>query len=136
MRARTLISVLLGSALTGLGACSDEGRNPGDPFDPQTGAIVVELDMTGTINPTDACAVMLDGVWCGQLGHGCSLALPSVEPGTHDVALSSVRPLCDVAEGRSQRVEVEAGGTSYVHFSVICNEEKYGPEECPPWKCR
>ncbi len=124
MKRLTLIPLPLLCLAVGLSACSD--KNGEDPFEPEaprlTGDISVQvMTTTGPAYQGDVgYAVMLDGVYSGEVGPGGYLTIRDVSLGRHTVRLVQIPEDCRATDGSSKEARVEPGQTSEVYFPVHC----------------
>lgn len=85
-----------------------------------TGLIDVSVTTTGPEPDPDGYDVNLDGVATQTLAVNGSTTFTGVEEGAHVITLENVAPNCSVAETNPAGVDVTAGQTTEVTFTVTC----------------
>jgi Tol biopolymer transport system component len=110
---RCHVPILL-SAVAGLVACA--------PTEPTVldGLVVVSVVTQGTDLPTDPYRVGVDDAAGRTIAANSVNTLSGVTPGTRTIVLTEVPRNCSAADGTSRTIEVPAGGTERVTFTVSC----------------
>jgi methionine-rich copper-binding protein CopC len=96
-----------------------------DPFDitapsPGTGDLTVTTATTGDSPDPDGYIATLDGGPNRVFAINETFTLYGAAAGSHTVVLSDVAPNCSVSDGTSRPVEVPAGGSVSITFTVDC----------------
>lgn len=91
----------------------------GDP-PPVTGDLEVGVTTTGADLDADGYTVTIDETTVQPIGVNGSATFTELSEGSHTVVLGGVAANCTVSGGSSQTVDVTAGETASVSFSVTC----------------
>ena len=114
-----LFPMLLLSAVLGFGTgCDETTTGPGSP---DSGSILVTLDMTGNAPDPNGFSVSLDGGPAHILVSGGTVFLSDLQPGSHVVWLADIAEQCIVDGQNPRAVSIAAGDTTTTHFAVICS---------------
>jgi len=85
-----------------------------------TGALALHTSTTGEGQDPDGYTAVLDGQSNGPLDANGSATMSSLAPGEHMVALAGVITNCQVKDGLTRTVTVQAGATVELTFTVVC----------------
>lgn len=90
------------------------------PPTPTTGSISVTTSTSGTNIDPDGYIATMDGAASQPIGTGATVTFGGLSAVSHSVALSGVASNCSVTGSNPQSVDVPAGGTAQVTFTVVC----------------
>jgi hypothetical protein len=90
------------------------------PLGPDFGAISITTTTSGPEADPDGYLLSLNGAVAQPIGPNATLLLSDLPPGSHSLQLAGVAGNCTVSEGAARAVEVTAGATAEVSFSVVC----------------
>src|SRR6266511_818954 len=91
-----------------------------DATGPTTGAVRVVLTTTGAELDPDGYSISVDGGPTQPVDINGTITLPALKAGDHSMALSGVAANCAVNGDNPRTVNVSAGGTALLTFSVTC----------------
>jgi hypothetical protein len=115
-RAHVLRSLSLFAGAAAL-ACGGD-----DPVDvPATGTLEVTAPTTGVETDPDGYTVQVDGQPVQTLDPAETIRNTGVTPGTHTIELGEVAANCSIAGENPRTINVPAGQTATVAFSVSCS---------------
>ncbi len=115
-----LLAMLLGACGRGSGDSGGTGPNP----PPTTGAMTVTTSTAGVDPDRDGYTVAIDGGTAQTIGADGSLTLSNLTAGSHDVELGGVAQHCTIDGSHARAVNVTAGDTATVPFTVACTDGK------------
>src|SRR5439155_26834756 len=87
---------------------------------PTTGSIKVTTATTGATPDPDGYSVAVDAGASQPIGNKDSVTFSGLTPASHAVQLTGLAPNCTASGGPSRNVNVTAGDTTRVAFSVSC----------------
>ncbi len=106
--------VWAGLGLAGLVACSESLVGP------KVGDVRLTVATTGVDLDPDGYTVALDGAAGISIAANDSKTIAALAAGRHTVLLSGVAPNCTVNSPNPQEIDVAAGATTQVTFTVTC----------------
>ena len=109
------LHALLIVAATFVGCSGDDIASPG------MGALEVTTSSSGPGADSDGYTIRLDGVDRGTIAGAATLELTDVAAGDHTLELGGVASACAVADGPARQLQVTAGETAEVAFTVACS---------------
>lgn len=113
-RALALLAVATASSWVG---CGGGGS---DLSGPSTGSLDVTTATTGPEPDADGYTVSLDGGPAQAIAANGAWRTEGLSSGSHAVTLAGISPNCTVSEGAGLTVQVVAGETAAVRFTVTC----------------
>jgi PKD repeat protein len=87
---------------------------------PPTGSLTVSTSTSGGTPDPDGYSVTVSGGGSQTIGDNDSVTFPDLATGSHTVTLSGIASNCSVSGGTSQTVNVPAGGSATVSFTITC----------------
>ncbi len=126
MRKLALIPVLAFASLVVLSACSDDS-NPFETWDEgvhssPTGSLEVTTITTGEDIDSDGYTASLDCGCFETVGVNEIATMNDVSEGSHMVLLTSIAANCELDGPNPRWVEVTAGETVQMTFSIACTD--------------
>jgi hypothetical protein len=86
-----------------------------------TGALQITTTTTGPSPDPDGYTVSVDGGTAQPIGINATLAVSSLGPGTHTVALAGLTANCQAERDNPRTVNVTADATTSVGFAITCS---------------
>src|SRR5689334_17291525 len=114
--ARSLALVAMATASSWIGC----GGGGSDLSGPSTGSLDVTTVTSGPEPDPDGYTVAVDGGTAQPIAANGAWRAEGLSSGSHAVTLGGIAPNCSVTEGAGLTVQVAAGETAAVRFSLAC----------------
>jgi probable HAF family extracellular repeat protein len=114
-RSSAYLPVLLAIAIAAI-ACGGDSLSP-----PTTGTLEVTTSTAGVEPDQDGYSVHLDAEPAQPIGPAATVQTADITPGNHTVQLAGIAGNCTLAGENPRRVNIAAGETTTVDFTVSCS---------------
>jgi hypothetical protein len=87
---------------------------------PETGALQVVTETTGSPQDPDGYAMRVDGSASQAVGTNAAVSIPDLAAGSHDLVLEGIASNCAVRGDNPRSATVKSGATTRVLFAIEC----------------